>query len=392
MRNRDGRAARILYLDHAPIWGGAEAVLVNLLPHLDPRQFLPLVATAPASPLAQRLADSETAVLPVPLDTLNRAGWRLPLHLAQSVTAVARLIRHHHIALIHTNTVRAHIVGSLAGWLTRTPVIWTLHDNTFPPRLVRLLAPIPRGVIAVSGWLAAAYAPAGLAGKLSVIPNGLSQINPPADATAVRAELGIPPHAPLVLNVGRLVAGKAPHLFIQAAEMVSARHADAHFVLVGGADDGEPTAQTAAYDELLAQTVAQSPLGSRLLLTGPRPDALRFFAAADVCVYNAVLPEGLPTVLLEAMALAKPTVASAIGGALEIVVDGVTGLLAAPGSPGELADKLCTLLDNPAQMRQMGEAGLARVRETFNLEKQAAATAVLYQQILTTPPQEKTPS
>ncbi|MBP6469354.1 MAG: glycosyltransferase family 4 protein [Chloroflexi bacterium] len=387
MRNRDGRGARILYLDHAPIWGGAEAVLVNLLPHLDRRQFLPLVATAPASPLAQRLAHSETPVLPVPLDTLNRAGWRLPLHLAQSVTAVTRLIRQQHIALIHTNTVRAHVVGSLAGWLTRTPVVWTLHDNTFPPGLVRLLAPIPRRVIAVSGWLAAVYTPAGLAGKLTIIPNGLNQINPPADATAVRAELRIPPDAPLVLNVGRLVAGKAPHLFIQAAEMVAARHAKVHFVLVGGADNAEPTTQAAAYDQLLAQTVAQSTLGSRLLLTGPRPDALRFFATADVCVYNAVLPEGLPTVLLEAMALAKPTVASAIGGALEIVVDGVTGLLAAPGSPGELADKLCALLANSAQMRQMGEAGLARVRETFNLEKQAAATAVLYQQLLATSPQ-----
>jgi hypothetical protein len=122
MTNSPNRPVRILYLDHAPIWGGAEAVLVTLLQHLDREQFQPFVATAAQSPLAQRLAGSDVPLLPVPFDTLNQAGWRLPFHLARSVTAVARLIRQQAITLIHTNTVRAHIVGSLAGWLTRTPV------------------------------------------------------------------------------------------------------------------------------------------------------------------------------------------------------------------------------------------------------------------------------
>ena len=382
MTNSPNCPVRILYLDHAPIWGGAEAVLVTLLQHLDREQFQPFVATAAQSPLAQRLAGSDVPILPVPFDTLNQAGWRLPFHLAESVTAVARLIRQQAIPLLHTNTVRAHIVGSLAGWLTRTPVVWTLHDNTFPPRLARWLAPIPRQVIAVSGWLAELYEPGGLTGKLTVIANGLNLAAPPANGPDLRSELGIPPDAPLVLSVARLVEGKAPHLFIEAAEQVAAQHPTARFVLVGGPDDGEPTPRAAAYAEKLAQAITRTPLAERLLLVGQRQDVARFYQAADVFVYHAVWPEGLPTVLLEAMAYAKPVVAAAIGGALEIVQDGETGLLTRPNDATALAAAISALLNNTAVAEKMGQAGLERIHQSFSVARQVAQTAVLYSHVV----------
>lgn len=369
----------ILYLDHAPIWGGAEAVLVTLIENLNLNEVQPIVATAPNSPLAKRLAGTAVPILPVPFDTLNQAGWRLPLHLAQSVTAVSRLIRQHHIALIHTNTVRAHIVGSLAGWLTRTPVVWTLHDNTLPPRLARLLSPIPSHVITVSGWLRDRYQPHGLSGKCSVIPNGLSDQPAVNDAQPdMHTELGIPPQSPLILNVGRLIAGKAPHLFIAAAEMVLPHHPDAHFVLVGGPDAGQ--AADLDYLARLNRLIAQSPLGPNLHAVGPRSDVGRFYQAADIVVYNAVQPEGLPTVLLEAMAYARPVIASAIGGALEIVQDGRTGLLIPPNQTPALADALRSLLANPTARRTLGQAGRKRLQETFTVPQQAQKTTAVYRQ------------
>lgn len=373
---------RILYLDHAPIWGGAEAVLVTLLQHLDRQQCQPFAATAPDSPLAQRLAGSDVPILPVPFAALNQAGWRLPFNLMRSVTAVSRLIRLHAIALIHTNTVRAHIVGSLAGWLTRTPVIWTLHDNTFPPRLARWLSPIPRQVITVSGWLAETYAPCGLAGKLTVIPNGLNLAVQATSGPSIRAELGIPPDAPLVLNVGRLVEGKAPHLFIEAAAKAAERHPEAWFVLVGGADEGEPTPRAAAYTEQLAQMLAQNGLNGRLLSVGARQDVGRFYQAANIVVYNAVLPEGLPTVLLEAMAYARPVIASAIGGALEIVQNGRSGILTPANNAAALADAIHTLLSSPADQQAMGQAGLKRLMESFTVSQQVQKTTEIYLAIL----------
>lgn len=370
---------RILYVDHAPIWGGAEAVLMTLLHHLDRQQFQPVVATAPDSPLAQRLTDSDVPVLSVPFETLNQAGWRLPFHLGQSVTAVIRLIRQHRIHLIHTNTVRAHIVGSLAGGLTCTPVIWTVHDNTFPPRLVRWLAFIPRHVITVSTWLAELYQDCGLNGRCTVIPNGLPRIVNADQAPSLRAELGIPPYAPIVLNVGRLIAGKAPHLFISAAESAAVQHPEAHFILVGGPDDGEAADQV--YLKQLAQAIANSPLQTRLHAVGLRQDVGRFYRAANIVVYNAVQPEGLPTVLLEAMAYAKPVIASAIGGALEIVENGLTGLLTPPNNVTALVEALDTLLANPTRQQVMGQAGLKRVTELFSVSQQVEKTTAIYRVI-----------
>lgn len=369
-------ANAILYLDHAPVWGGAEVVLVNLLHALDPQEVRPFIATAPHSPLAQHLANSPFPVLPVPFDTLNHAGWRLPLHLGQSVTAVTRHIRQHQITLIHTNTVRAHIVGSLAGWLTRTPVVWTLHDNTFPLRLVRLLAGIPRYVIAVSGWLRDLYQPHGLASKISVIPNGLPAPPSPPTTPPLLAELGLPPETQLIVAVGRLIPSKGAHHLITAAHQLAADFPRTAFVLVGGDE-----AAHAGYAQNIRDEIAASPLGQRLQWIGQRADVGRFYAAADVVVYAATAPEGLPTVLLEAMAYARPVVATAIGGALDMVADGRTGLLIPPDDPSNLAAAISQLLSDPNQRLALAAAGQAQWQSHFTIERQTNATMAIYHTI-----------
>jgi glycosyltransferase involved in cell wall biosynthesis len=363
----------ILYLDHAPVWGGAEAVLVNLITHLDHSRFRPLVGTAVGSPLAERLQAMELPCYQMPLATLNRARWRLPVHLAQSVTAVSRLIRQTNAAIIHTNTVRTHIVGTLAGWLTRTPVIWTIHDNTFPPRLVRLLATIPRHVITVSGWLRDLYQPCGLAGKCTVIPNGL-----PAPrhlpAPPLLPELGLPPDTQLVTAVGRVIPGKGAHHFIEAANQLASAFPKAAFVLVGGKEEAHTD-----YAQTIRQKIAASPLNNRLQWVGHRQDVARFLAETAVFVYPATQPEGLPTVLLEAMAQGKPVIASAIGGALEIVQPDVTGLLVPPGDTAALTAAIKTLLMDETLAGKMGAAGEAQWRQDFSVERQAARTMGIYE-------------
>lgn len=366
----------ILYLDHAPVWGGAEAVLVNLITHLDHSRFHPVVGTAVGSPLADRLQTMGLPCYLLPFATLNRARWRLPVHLAQSVTAVSRLIRQTNAAIIHTNTVRAHIVGTLAGWLTHTPVIWTIHDNTFPPPLVRLLAGIPRRVVTVSGWLRDLYQPNGLAGKCVVIPNGLpapQQLPVPP----LLPELGLPPDMQLVTAVGRVIPGKGAHHFIEAANQLASTFPKAAFVLVGG----EEAAHT-DYAQTIRQKTAASPLNNRLQWVGHRRDVVRFLAETAVFVYPATQPEGLPTVLLEAMAQGKAVVASAIGGALEIVQPDVTGLLVPPGETDALATAIKKLLTDEALAGKMGTAGQTRWRQDFSVERQAARMMEIYELVI----------
>jgi glycosyltransferase involved in cell wall biosynthesis len=292
---------RVLYLDHAPILGGAERVLFNVLGALDRDRFAPMVGTTAGAPWLQELEALGIETAAIPFGRLNQAGAAMPLNLAGAATAVARIVRQHRIAIIHSNTVRAHIVAALAALITRTPLVWTLHDNTLPRRAARLLAPIPQRVITVSSWLKDLYGPLGLAHKTSVIYNGLRSDAPLASASGLRAELGVPADAPFVVNVGRLVAGKAPHLYVQAAQIAARVMPAAFFALVGGPDQLEPGQDPAPYGELLAQAIRDAELAEHLIATGYRPDVARFYAAADVVAYSAVVPEGLPTVLLEAM-------------------------------------------------------------------------------------------
>lgn len=373
---------RILFLDHAPILGGAEIALLNLIAGLDRRRFTPLVATAQDSPLAHELAAAGIESLAVPFGRLNRAGAAMPANLIRAAWAVAAIVRGRGIAVIHTNTVRAHIVGALAALLTGTRIIWTIHDNTFPPLLVRLLAWIPTRVITVSSWLRDLYGPMGLANKTAVIPNGIRlPARDNADDT-IRQELGIPAEAPLVVNVGRLVSGKAPHLFIEAAQLVSKTLPQARFVLVGGPDKLEPGQAPPPYLDTLDRIARSSGLAERLLMVGQRLDAARFYAAADLVAYCAVSSEGLPTVLLEAMCFAKPVVAAATGGAVEIVRDGVTGVLVQPNDVSAMAAAMVQLLTKSEWAREMGLAGQTRLKQEFDLQAQVAKIEQVYHQCL----------
>ncbi|MHB1354747.1 MAG: glycosyltransferase family 4 protein [Anaerolineae bacterium] len=371
----------ILYLDHAPIFGGAEVVLNNLITELDRNRWMPLVATSANASFRSALDQSHIEWIGMPSVRLNQSGFKMPIHLARSVYYVARIIRDRHIGMIHSNTVRTHVIGSLAAFLTRTPSIWTLHDNTFPCHAVKMLAPIPIFVICVSEWLRVLYAPQRLNLKTVVIHNGLDLSSSLDSEAGLRDELGIPLDAPFIVNVGRLVEGKAPHLFVQAARQVLRKYPSTYFAIVGGSDHPEPGQAPAKYPKQLAQVVKECGLGKQLIMTGRRSDIGRFYAAADALVYTAIQPEGLPTVLLEAMRYAVPVVASSIGGASEIVKDGVTGWCVPPNSVESLVDAMLRMLSNPEQARTLGVNGRSRLRDEFDLRRQVVQTQAIYEQL-----------
>jgi glycosyltransferase involved in cell wall biosynthesis len=379
-------ACRVLYLDHAPFLGGAQVVLLNLIRSLPASQWAPMVATSANSPLVTALAGSGVFVQAVALERLNQSGPAMAARWLRAAVSVARLARQQRVDILHSNTVRAHLVGSLAACLARKPLVWTLHDNTLPRRAARAFAWAPARVIAVSSWIKQYFASAGLSPKTEVIPNGL-EINTGVEmdrvAGGLRAELGVPPDAPFIVNVGRLVAGKAPHVFVEAARAVASVAPQAVFALVGAADTPEPGQPADGYASMvLAKAILDSGLGERLMLTGHRADAARFFSAADVVVYSSILPEGFPTVLLETMQAARPVVASAIGGALEIVQDGVTGRLVAPGDARAMAAGILECLQNPERARAWGRNGQSRLAQTFNLHGQVRQTEAVYRAVL----------
>jgi glycosyltransferase involved in cell wall biosynthesis len=194
------------------------------------------------------------------------------------------------------------------------------------------------------------------------------------DRTAVRAALGIPPAAPVIGTVGRLVTNKGYHYLLAALPAVLTQQPEAHLVIVGDGVEG-PALQAQAHALGIAEWVH---------FTGARGDVETLLGVFDLFASTSLV-EGLPTVVLESMAARVPVVVSAIPGNLELVCDGETGIVTPPADPPALATALVAALAEPERMRGLAAAAYRLVRAKFSIEAIADQYAALYRELLAFP-------
>jgi glycosyltransferase involved in cell wall biosynthesis len=189
---------------------------------------------------------------------------------------------------------------------------------------------------------------------------------------AARQRLSLPARrGPVIGSVGRLTRQKGFEVLLAAAPRVFARLPNACFVIVGGGELAEAlTAQ--------ARTLG---IADRVYFTGVRDDIEAILPGFDLFVSSS-LWEGLPTVILEAMASEIPVVATRVSGTVELVEDGVTGVLVAPGDPIQLAEAILTSIARP----EVGQAMAARAREYmsahFDIRTVAQQHEAIYRRLL----------
>jgi len=138
--------------------------------------------------------------------------------------------------------------------------------------------------------------------------------------------------------------------------------------------------RTDEYDRQVMKAASDSIASGHIRFIGQRTDIPQILAASDLLVFPSVVPHFARPVI-EAGAMAKPVIASRLGGPLELVNDGVTGVLTSPSDPAALADSIITLLTDPAKAKAMGEAGFALAKEKFNAEINAKKTFEIYDEI-----------
>jgi glycosyltransferase involved in cell wall biosynthesis len=187
----------------------------------------------------------------------------------------------------------------------------------------------------------------------------------------VHAALYLPTHAPVVGTIGALVAQKAQHHLIDAAAIVTKEVPDVRFVILG---EGELRPS-------LEEHIKHLHLTRHVFLAGFRPDVLELLKDFDVFALSSI-QEGLCTSLIDAMAASKPAVATAVGGVPEVIADGETGFLVPAKDDKALAERIVRLLKDQGLRQRMGEAGLARARQHFTVERMVQATADAYEQIV----------
>ncbi len=207
------------------------------------------------------------------------------------------------------------------------------------------------------------------AGAVDVIANGVDPGLYPRGRSRedIRAELSLPAEADIAVMVARLMPQKGCRNFIRAAQIALAESPDAHFCLIGGGP----------LEATLRDEVDRLGMSERFHMVGHREDAAELYPGFDLFVLSS-LWEGMPYVLLEAMASSLAVVATRIPGTEDLVAGGETGLLADINDPAEIASAIVSLLSDPERRRSMGEAGRARVESRFTLARFIEAHEELY--------------
>ena len=178
--------------------------------------------------------------------------------------------------------------------------------------------------------------------------------------------------------VGRISPWKGQDVFIQAAAIVLKQFPACRFRIVGSALFGED-----ALVGQLKQLAATLGVAPQIEFMGFRKDVPEIISASTLVVHASTVPEPFGQVIVQAMAAGKPVVATRGGGVLEIVEDGITGLLVAMKDVDAMAQAICEILADPVRAKQMGEAGRARFLERFTIEKTVEAVEKVYASMAT---------
>jgi glycosyltransferase involved in cell wall biosynthesis/ubiquinone/menaquinone biosynthesis C-methylase UbiE len=305
------------------------------------------------------------------------AATVVPIGRALDLPAVGRLSR----VLRGTDVVHTHghfavnVVARTAGRVAGARVMSHMHiENAFRAGAARraqvaldnATARLCFAIVAVSEATRRSLIAQGYpADRLVTVHNGIATDRAPVDP--VRLADG-----PVVLEVARLAEAKGQRTLIEALSEV-----DATAVLVG-----RDLERGGAYETELRALAERLGVADRVVFAGHRDDVDGLLEGADVfCLPSTV--EGLPLVVLEAMARGRPVVASAVGGTPELVLDGETGLLVPPGDPHALADALSQLLADPERAHRLGESSWARVDAEFSERSMAARVLSLYSHAMT---------
>lgn len=313
-----------------------------------------------------------------------------PLTDAVALAKLIRFIRRGRYDVVHTHSSKAGILGRIAARAAGTPiVVHTLHGLVFGGHaagrnalyiaLKKVCAPLADRIISVCDATREGAIRAGIGRPeqhrtiYSGFPTGpFLRVQEKLSVADAKRRLGLDPDHLVVGKVGRLFPQKGHDHFLAAARLIADREPRARFLLVG---DG-------ILRSALAEKASELGLRDRVIFTGlVEPAAVpEHLQAMDVLVHTSVR-EGLARVIPQAMAAGKPVVGFALDGTPEVVRDGITGFLAAPGDSREVAERVVSILGDPSRRETMGASGRKLASVQFSHETMVARINDLYREL-----------
>ena len=366
----------IAHLMASPFLGGPEKQVLGLAEHLPAEYRSLMISFAEGGRARPFLKEAERRGF----ETLElRENWP---HYFRSAQEIADCLRSRRIDLLCTSGYKPDVIGLRAARLANVPAVAIAHGWTGATWKVRLNEQLDRWamrrfdcVASVSQAQAQRVVRAGVKpSRMATIPNAvpIDHLPPrdPARRAAVEALFPSPPRI-IVAAAGRLSPEKGFEVFVEAAAQATAKRPEAGFVLFG---DGP-------LREQLTNAVRARGLQDRFILAGFRADLADLLPQVDVQVLSSYA-EGLPVILLEAMAAGVPVVATRVGGVPEVVADGVHGLLVDAGDAAGLAKGIEQLLASNELRQRLGLAGRARIIDQFSSSMQGERYRALFDRVV----------
>ncbi|NNF60388.1 MAG: glycosyltransferase [Gammaproteobacteria bacterium] len=368
---------KILYVTDSLKIGGAETLLLDMARDFTARGHQVEIAYFTDGPLR-----GEFAALGITPHRLSRHGLKNPGALLR----MALLIRRFKPNVIHTHLRKSDLAGQLTARLMQVPVRVSTAHNIDPWRSNRALSAIAAActagchkIIAVSSEVCdyTVNVAGESADKVVTICNGIDLQR--FDPATVQPASGDPwdSAGPLIGIIGRLDPQKDHATFLAAAALISAQEPRARFVIVG---DGIERNR-------LARLAAKLNLGEKAVFAGLQRDMPAVLAALDIIVFSSRW-EGLPVALLEALAMCRPVVGTAVGGIPGVIEHGTTGLLVPPAEPAALAERIRQLLGDDALAARLGAAGRRLVAQQYSQRRMHDQVLALYETLARREPPE----
>ncbi|MDR9403664.1 MAG: glycosyltransferase family 4 protein [Halothece sp. Uz-M2-17] len=366
---------RILFLNHSAVLGGGELCLIDLA---QTYQELSQVLLLSHGDLSEKLRNLgiKFRVLPAPEQVLSiRASstWE-SLKAVSSLWQIAGEIASfsQNFEIIHANSQKAFIVAALARLRGSPPVVWHLRDILTASHFSRVNCKVATTlanryatqVIVNSQATGEAFVQVGGNPQLvNVVYDGICPESFMARISKtpneIRQELGLI-NLPLIGVFSRLSYWKGQHILLEAVKQLP----EVHVLIVGDALFGETD-----YVNQIKSLIELPELQGRVHWLGFRDDIPSLMQACDLIVHPSTAPEPFGRVIIEAQLAQKPIIASATGGAVELIEDGCNGRLFPAGDTGALAEIIQTLLTDTVLSSKLAQQGAIQARQKFSLEQ-----------------------
>jgi glycosyltransferase involved in cell wall biosynthesis len=355
----------ILHTEASPGWGGQEIRILSEASAFAKRGFRILIACQPGSHLELEAQRHGLTVRPVAMRGAFdvRACWRL-----------RRLMRTAEVDLVHTHSsIDAWLAGFAAKSL-RLPVVRSRHVSIPVKRRRNFVYNALCDRIISSGEAIREVLIMGGVDpeKIVAIPAGVdvAQFHPAVSGAAVRRAFGIT--GPVIGTVAMFRHSKGHRVLLRAIPEILRNEPEAVFLWVG---DGVGRAT-------LQQEIAEAGVRTKVYVAGFREDVPSCLAAMDVVVLPSIKSDGVPQVILQALAMRKPVVASTVGGIPEVIQHQRTGVLVPPNDPQALADAVVQVLRDPQSAAAWAQAGGQLIDTHYALEYMIDRTAAVYTAVL----------